>query len=106
MLSWGGATAFKEGLNLPGKIISLGDYLVVLNKDGSLGFWNKQGGNEAFTIFLFQDDSWIALYPNGRFASSQGGERHLSLYDGSSATRLNKEAFRASGKGEGRKEPR
>ncbi len=94
MLYWGGFTPFEAGLGLPGKIITLDDYLVALNKDGSLGFWNIRSGTLAYTLYLFTDDHWVALLPSGRFQSSPGGEKYLSVFDGSSTRRLSTESFR------------
>jgi hypothetical protein len=94
MLYWGGFTPFEAGPGLPGKIITLDNFLVALNKDGSLGFWNIRTGTLAYTLYLFSDDHWVALLPNGRFQSSPGGEKYLSVFEGSSAERLPTEEFR------------
>lgn len=94
MLYWGGFTPFEEGPGLPGKIITLDDFLVALNKDGSLGFWNVRTGTLAYTLYLFSDDHWVALLPEGRFQSSPGGEKYLSVFEGSSTKKLNTENYR------------
>ncbi len=88
MLYWGGFSPFETTGYTSGKLILLGNYLIGLNTNGSLTFWNKASGEEEFIFYLFADLNWVALFPDNSFSASPGGIRYVRVFDGKSRLRL------------------
>ncbi|MBI9101380.1 MAG: hypothetical protein JEY99_03115 [Spirochaetales bacterium] len=94
MLYWGGFTPFEDTGDSPKKMLILDSFLIGLNTDGSLTFWNKASGEELFTFYLFTDLSWAAIFPDQTFLASPEGEKYLNIYDGVSRRKLSTFRFR------------
>ncbi len=94
LLSWNGFTSLEKTDHIPGKLVIHGDYLFSLNTDLSVSVFNKNTGRAALELYLFDDYSWLAVLPSGKFHSAKNGERYLSIYKGDEETRLNLKSYR------------
>jgi len=74
----GRVQAFQPSGGLPRRLYVHGPRLYSLNRDSSVSAWDPQRRTWLMDITLLRDGSWVALFPDGGAAGSEGVERHLS----------------------------
>jgi len=76
---WDGTSlfAFQKGYHLPRELKILERLLVSRNRDSTITIWDRQSRQILVTLYIFQDRSWIALFPNENAYMSWGADRYL-----------------------------
>ncbi len=94
LLYWGGFTKLDNISGIPRDIRLFGNILISLNQDNSFTIWNPSNGNRIMDLFIFDDLSWAASLTDNKYYASEGAEKYISIYDGTSTKTLNKAKFR------------
>jgi hypothetical protein len=87
ILRWDGSRVSELQRNhrhIPRKIYLHGDFLVSLNRDGSVSILDRSRGEPIMDFYVIDDDqgSWVAIRADGRFVASVDelvAEQYLSL---------------------------
>lgn len=92
ILRWDGSRVselLRNHRHIPRKIYLQGDFLVSLNRDGSVSVMDRSRGEPVIDFYVADDGqgSWVALRADGRFIASEdelATDEFLSLNDGRS----------------------
>jgi len=73
----------------PDRLIASGSY------DGTTRLWDAQTGNEVAMFVSFTDGEWVVMTPEGYYAASSGGEKHINVRIGNNVYSIEnyREAF-------------
>jgi len=76
-----GVMVFRGHLNSITKIVFSADgkYAWSGSLDGTIRCWDVSGGKELAQFIGFKDGEWIAIAPEGYYASSVSGDKHLNV---------------------------
>lgn len=58
-----------------------GFYLAASGTDGVIRLWNYYSGELLASFFIDQAGEWVCFLPNGYYAASEKGHRHLNIYE-------------------------
>jgi WD40 repeat protein len=70
MLEWDGFTPMERIEHIPRNLYIHRNFLFSLNRDSSISAWSTENGEAVLTFFLFDDDSWAAVYNDGETFNS------------------------------------
>jgi WD40 repeat protein len=75
------------------KLVVWGGLLCSLNGDSTVTLWDSSAREVIGTMYLFLDEEWCLLFPDGTFEASDGGVRHVDVYT-DDIRELDKEPYR------------
>ncbi|MBN1686744.1 MAG: hypothetical protein JW852_08825 [Spirochaetales bacterium] len=56
--------------NIPAKVEIIDNWIISLNRDGSLSVWERATGKLALNFYIFENMNWVAVTRDGRVISS------------------------------------
>jgi WD40 repeat protein len=71
-------TRFDTSGSVPRRLAQSGKTLCSLNLDLSVSIYDVTTKHNIFNFYLFEDNDWIALYPEGGYAISENGKKYIT----------------------------
>jgi hypothetical protein len=68
----------------PRRLVARAGMLFSLNRDSTVSVLNATTGERLAEISLFADGEWCALFNDGRYAASLGGDVHVKVFQNDS----------------------
>lgn len=80
---WNGSslTMFEKTNHIPRRLFLGNGFLYAINRDKTVSMWDMKNGRHVLDFYLFEDQHWAAVFPDGTFFSSDGAVRHLLAYE-------------------------
>lgn len=69
IIQWGGFTTNQHSGHIPSRLAVNRQLLFSLNQDGSVSAWYKHNGRAAFTLYRFENGSWVVTRPGLKIES-------------------------------------
>ncbi|MBN2511190.1 MAG: hypothetical protein JXB03_13000 [Spirochaetales bacterium] len=81
MYSWEGFTVLQKGSHLATELFLSTDYVLTLNNNYSLSFWNKKSGNFLFDLYIADPTHYVMTFSDGTFYSNQGLSPYIKYFN-------------------------
>jgi hypothetical protein len=74
---WNGFTSMENTKHTPKKLFIFNDFLISINTDSTLTFWDTNTGKILFNFYLLQTNSWIATVSEDKTIYSENSLKYL-----------------------------